>query len=88
MAAFMVVSLAPSPTLDAAIANIYRGAYLALSPSAWLVSDIGATTQSVCSKVNIKEGGISDAVVIKVESYFGFASPAIWEWLKTRVAEP
>lgn len=89
MAAFMVVSLVPNPALNASVAAAYAGSSsLALSPTAWLVSDTGITTKDVCDKLNIKEGGISGALAVKVESYFGFASPNIWEWLKGKIVEP
>lgn len=85
----MVLSFVPNPALNAGVATAYAGSSsLALSPTAWLVADSGAlTTKDVCEKLNIKTGGISSAMVVKVESYFGFASPNIWEWLKIKAAE-
>jgi hypothetical protein len=87
MAAFIVLTLAPQQGLDRKVAEIYPQAHLALSPTAWLVSDVGVTTKDVCDKINIREGGFSGAMVIKIESYFGFAAPNIWEWLKLRITE-
>jgi len=86
MAAFAVISITPNPDLDKQIAGAYAGAYLALSQSAWLISDKNVTTKEVCDKINVKPGGIG-AVVVKIESYFGVASPNIWEWLKVKMAD-
>ncbi len=89
MAAFMVVSLVLNPALNVSVTAAYPGSSaLALSSTAWLVSDTGITTKDVCDKLNIKEGGISSAMAVKVESYFGFASPNIWEWLRGKVVDP
>jgi hypothetical protein len=87
MAVFSVISLVPNPELDKRIVAAYTNAYLALSQTAWLVADKQATTKDVCDKINVKVGGISGVVVIKIESYFGIAPPNIWEWLKLRIAE-
>jgi hypothetical protein len=88
MAAFLVTSLVPNPALSNNIAGAYPNAYLTISQTAWLVGDTGVTTKDVCEKIGVREGGISGVITVKIESYFGFAPPNIWEWLKVRVIEP
>jgi hypothetical protein len=89
MAVFIVLSLAPNPTLDANIAKAYSAQNkLVLSPTACLVSDDEVTTAQVCEKIGVKIGGLSDVIVFKFQSYFGIASTAIWEWIKLRGVAP
>jgi hypothetical protein len=87
MAAFVVISLIPNAPLGAKIVSVYPTAHLPLTPMVWLVSDVGVTTKDVCDKIDIKADGFASAVVVKVESYFGFASPHVWEWLKTKTVD-
>lgn len=86
MAAFAVISTAPNDALAKHIAATYPDMSLSLSNSLWLVADANKTTQEVCEKLNIKQGGFSNAIVLKIESYFGFAAPTIWEWIKVKGA--
>lgn len=88
MAAFAIVSTVPNEALGAEIATAYETTHLVLSNSTWLIADTGRTSQEVSEHLKIKAGGFSNVLVLRIETYFGFASPAIWEWLKVKGAEP
>jgi invasion protein IalB len=89
MAAFAVISLTgeTNAALAAAITGTYPDAELQIAPYAWFVADADtATTQEVCKKLNIQvvEGAITNAIVIRVDSYWGRAPRNIWEWLSVK----
>ncbi len=89
MAAFLITSLAATnPALDAKVRATYTGSVLALSGNCWLISDKGVTTQEVCVKLDITNpenmGLMGQVVVVRIESYFGFAPTHVWEWLKAK----
>ncbi len=79
MAAFAIISTGSAAALEAAVKSLYASNHHTLSSGAWLVADQNITTQGVSEKLGIGAGGIENAVVIKVDSYWGRA--AIWEWL-------
>ena len=81
MAAFAVISTGPAGALEAAVKAIYTGSYQSVSPTVWLVADKGITTQGVSEKLGIGAGKIENAVIIKVDSYWGRAAKTLWEWL-------
>jgi hypothetical protein len=87
MAAFAVISLAANPALQARIIESYPNSFHILAPNAWLVAAGGVTTQEICTTLTIQPGGISGAIVLKIDSYYGFASKAIWEWLAVKATE-
>jgi hypothetical protein len=89
MDAFAVISLLPvsNTPVQEAIVKQYPSANLAVSPYMWLVADKGKTTQDVCTKLNVMPGGTVNVIVLKVDNYFGVASPSIWEWLRVKAAE-
>ena len=47
----------------------------------------GVTTQEVSTALTITPGGINGAILLKIDSYYGFASKAIWEWLAVKATE-
>jgi hypothetical protein len=87
MNAFAVMSKAENPALDAAVEKEFPGTHLKLASNTWLVTAKGLTTREVSEKIGVKPGGISGVVVAKIDSYFGFASRDIWEWLKVKTEE-
>lgn len=91
MSAFAVISTIPqNPDLEKKVRDVYPGDHLRISPSiaVWLVADTGITSQGVCTKLGIASGGIDTALVVKVDSYWGFASKNIWEWLSVKGSGP
>jgi hypothetical protein len=87
MAAFAIISQSPNPALQARIIEIYPNAYHTVSATAWLIAASGVTTQEICTALTIQSGGISGVIVLKIDSYYGFASKAIWEWLAVKATE-
>ena len=88
MAAFAIISQVPNPALQARIMETYPNAFHVVSPSiAWLVAANGVTTQEVSTALTIMPGGIDGAIVLKIDSYYGFASKAVWEWLAVKATE-
>jgi hypothetical protein len=84
MLIFAVIGAAQSDALDANVTESYPSNRYPLAPNVWLVADTANTTQEVCEKLNVKPGGIQDVVVLRFESYFGFAHTSVWEWLRRR----
>jgi hypothetical protein len=89
MAAFAVISLTEgnNAPLAAVIASAYPDAAIQMAPYAWFVADAATTTtQEVGTKLNIQvvDGGIDSAVVIRVDGYWGRASRNLWEWLSLK----
>ena len=58
MAAFAVISVSINTALDDAIASVYEGKALRISPTVQLVADVGVTTEEVSTKLGVKPGGI------------------------------
>lgn len=89
MTLFAIMSVGPNPALEQAIKAAYPGQkHYAFSPTAWVVSDVG-TAQSVSEKIGVMKGGAFSGVLVMTGTggYFGFASTALWEWMKARIEE-
>lgn len=84
MFVFAVISNSRSEELQQKLSEVYAIANFQLSETSWFVADTGVTPQEVCEKLNVKPGGISGVVVVRVSSYFGFAQSSIWDWLKVK----
>jgi hypothetical protein len=87
MNAFAVMSKVENPALNEAVEEKFPGASLKLAENTWLVAAKGLTTREVAETIGAKRGGISGVVVARIDSYSGFASRDIWEWLKVKSAE-
>jgi hypothetical protein len=85
MLIFAVTSNAENPELGAHINRVYPSANLKFAPNVWFVADTGVTTQEVSEKLSVWPGGIAGVVVVKVESYFGYAPTSIWEWFSVKM---
>jgi len=89
MAAFAILSVALSnPALENNIREAYSEFTHKITENVWLVADKAVTTTSeVCQKIGVGENGLAGVVVLKIDGYFGYASTAIWEWLKVKAGE-
>jgi hypothetical protein len=85
MSAFLVAGQPHTTSLTAKVAEVYPTANLQFAENVWLVADSAVTAQEVSEKLNIKPGGISGAIVVRIENYYGFASKNIWEWLTVKI---
>ncbi|MGH6870872.1 MAG: hypothetical protein ACREHE_05130 [Rhizomicrobium sp.] len=89
MSVYTVFTSAPNPTLIANIGAKYpNGESLQFTPTIWFVSDKDVTAAQVCEKLGIGEGGIVGAVVTRIDSYFGNATNALWQWLRLKGVSP
>jgi hypothetical protein len=89
MSVFTVFAVAPNATLAANITTHYpNGDHFQFTPTIWFVSDAGVTAAQVCEKLGIGEGGIVGAVVTRIDSYFGNATNALWQWLRLKGVNP
>lgn len=85
MLIFQVTAIVPEPNIVSKIASVYGTANLRLgSGYSWLVADTGVTTRDVSDKLGLVPGSPSQAIVVKVEGYFGLAQNNVWEWLKVK----
>lgn len=87
MLIFVVMSNVENPTLANRINDEYPRANFSFAPNIWFVADSGVTVQEVSRKLDIIPGGISGAVVVGIEKYYGFATSALWDWLKVKIGE-
>ncbi|HEY8160696.1 MAG TPA: hypothetical protein VIF34_00300 [Methylocystis sp.] len=86
MFVFSVASNTQNAELNAKIREVYPSEHFQFGPMNWFVADSGVTAREVCEKLNIVPGGFGGVAVTKVESYFGFAPSALWDWLKSRTS--
>ncbi len=85
MAIFVVFRVKASACMRAAIARTYPENSLDLGNNEWLISTKG-TPKTVSDSLGITSNPdtIGAAIVFSVDSYFGRASPEIWEWIKRK----
>ncbi len=88
MTVFAVLSTVPNVELGNQVSKAYPNNSYPLSPSIWFVIDGDVTTAQVCEKLGIGNGQTTNAVVVRISSYFGHATTALWEWLKLKGAPP
>jgi hypothetical protein len=72
-----------SGKLEPAVRSIYPDALYSLGSGVWLVAD-SVTAEDVSDKLGVSTGENGAAVILEVGSYFGWANPAIWSWMKTK----
>lgn len=63
------------------IGTVFPTAHYNLSNGVWLVSSPG-TAKDVSDQLGITDGQSGAGVVIEAASYYGYANPAIWSWIK------
>jgi hypothetical protein len=88
MSVFAIISIQPNSVLDTAVQTEYPNDSYRVANNVWFVADAGVTTQGVCKKLGIDAGGISGAIAITVDNYWGRAPKTIWEWLSVKASDP
>lgn len=84
MTIYVVVAKAGSEKLDAKVKSTYPDENHAFSGSSWFVYDTG-TTKQVSEKLGIADGTLgTQAIVMPITGWSGFAPSDTWEWLKPR----
>jgi hypothetical protein len=71
-----------SDKLAGAIERTYQQSNYELENGSWLVSDT-ATAKDVADKLGITDGVNGSGLVVEIASYYGYANPAVWSWMKT-----
>jgi hypothetical protein len=83
-ALFAIFHVSNAPVVEAKLSSIAPWLYLKVEDGTWMIiAPNGTTTKEVCEKVGIEKGEAS-GIVVRVDSYFGVASPSIWEWIATK----
>lgn len=82
---FVILGFSDASQMGARIADLYPDNFLDIGLRRWLVAAPG-TTKDVSDKVLLQPGSGMSGIVVGVESYFGIASPEIWEWLTTKLS--
>lgn len=88
---FALFDIEKPELLAAAIARVYPNDNLKLNARAWLIAAEG-TSQSVCEALGItvpgdpkgQPGALGGVMVVAASSYYGVASPNVWEWMRAK----
>jgi hypothetical protein len=88
MTIFAVMATSANPQLEGNIGRAYPDArHYKISDRTWLVSDT-ATAKQVTEKLGVKKGGITGVAVMPTTSaYYGVASSALWDWIRSALEE-
>lgn len=71
-----------SDKLGPAVAQTYPLHHYDLGGGAWLVAAVG-TAKDISDRLGVTDGTNGSAVIVEAASYYGFANPAIWTWIKS-----
>lgn len=85
MAVFAILSDPSNEKLPEAIQEQFPSDSLRIRAGQWLVAASGITAQGLSEQLGITDGKNGAAVVITSASYFGRATPSIWEWIKAKL---
>ena len=85
MAVFLIVSEKTNPTLGTRIAEVYPDDLYKVGEDQWLVAS-DKPSKDVAESLKIHEGEFGRVVVFKVDSYYGWHSKSLWEWLALKSA--
>ncbi|PBN44648.1 hypothetical protein [Sphingobium sp. D43FB] len=73
--------------LAGAVAEHFASTNYRLNDESWLIATTG-TARQVSDILGLSDGSRASGVVIEVASYFGYANPAIWTWIKNNWTTP
>lgn len=71
---------------QAKVLSLYSERHLRVTADSWLIAGNG-TAQKLSDNLGITDGSVAPGLVVSVGSYFGRASPTIWEWMIARWEE-
>ena len=89
MTVFAVILPTPQAAVVEKLKQEFANEFLEISSTSWLVSGQG-TTEEIIRRLGVFDrsnptASLGNAIAIPVTTYFGRASPAIWEFLKTKI---
>lgn len=80
MPTFLIFSEKKHEALGDKIREIYPDDHYDLGAGKWLI-EAEKTTKDVAEEIGIRGGAFGRAVVFKVDTFSGFHSKSLWEWL-------
>lgn len=85
MAVFVIIERRASQELRVAIESVFPDKHWRIADNAWFViSD--DTPKKISDALGIRKGGITGVIVMRgTAMYYGVASTAMWEWLKSAI---
>lgn len=84
MAIFVVFGVTNPTAVGAAIKREFPGDHFEVRPGEWLISS-PLTAIEVSNKLGITKGENGSAIIFAMSSYYGRASNAVWDWIKSRL---
>ena len=86
---FAIIAASNPIALNPKIAAMFPDANLSVGSGQWLVIGPSTmTTQELSEKLDIStDVGVSNAIVLSVNSYFGRAPLNVWEWLTAKMGD-
>lgn len=85
MTIFAVMATRNAKAIGDGIARAFPNDHLKISDHAWLIS-AATTTQDVSTKIGLGPSPepSGSGVVVSIGSYYGRASPEIWDWIRSK----
>jgi hypothetical protein len=84
MTIFAIMTPAPNPKLESAVASTFADAHFKVAPTQFLVAASGMTAKEVSDKLNVTNGEMGKALVVSFGNYYGRHSTDLWEWIKAK----
>lgn len=93
MTIFAVLMPIPQQALVEEITKSFPEDYLSLNETQYLISTRGtvvelATKLGIYDEKQPEKPATGVAVLLTISSYFGRASPTIWDWIKAKLESP
>ena len=80
MPTFLIISDKPNPPLEKTIKEAYPDDCYIISKNHWLI-DAEETTGDLAEELGVRDGSFGKVIVFRVDSYSGYHSKNLWEWL-------
>ena len=83
MAIFLITPIESTGRVAASVQEKFPDDFYKISGSDSLLVHSTGTTKELADKLGISAG--SEAIVVGISSYYGFAPSDIWEWMQSRM---
>lgn len=85
MGLFLLTPIQNPDRLAAKVAERFGvNAYMVQSTHAWVI-DYNGTAKELSDELGITNGSVGTGVIVSIGTYYGRASPDMWEWMKVRL---
>jgi hypothetical protein len=88
MQVFAVFHLSNPTVVAEAIRTRFPNDHYALGNNEWLVASNGVTSKEIGDVLGISDGRNGYGIVVAMNSYWGWATNNIWEWVSLKKAQP